>query len=95
MLRLCDIAAIADMAHAFHALLIVDSTWLSPVLFQPFKLGADLVLHSATKYLGGHSGTFIQAHATLNSDGAHPCTPTHTQTWSWAWSWLAQTPRLT
>ena len=50
-----DIAAIAARAHAHGALLMVDNTFASPVNQQPLALGADLVVHSATKYLGGHS----------------------------------------
>ncbi|MCU0835827.1 MAG: aminotransferase class I/II-fold pyridoxal phosphate-dependent enzyme [Chromatiaceae bacterium] len=54
-LEVFDIAAIADRAHAHGALLVVDNTFASPVNQQPLALGADLVVHSATKYLGGHS----------------------------------------
>ncbi|WP_029131827.1 trans-sulfuration enzyme family protein [Sedimenticola selenatireducens] len=54
-LELFDIAAIAEQAHAHGALLAVDNTFASPVNQQPLALGADLVVHSATKYLGGHS----------------------------------------
>jgi cystathionine beta-lyase/cystathionine gamma-synthase len=54
-LELFDIAAIAGRAHAHGALLMVDNTFASPVNQQPLALGADLVVHSATKYLGGHS----------------------------------------
>ncbi len=50
-----DIAATADIAHAAGALLAVDSTVASPVLTQPLTLGADIVMHAATKYLNGHS----------------------------------------
>jgi cystathionine gamma-synthase len=50
-----DIAATAELAHAAGALLAVDSTAATPVLSQPLDLGADLVMHSATKYLNGHS----------------------------------------
>ena len=50
-----DITAIAARAHAHGALLMVDNTFASPVNQQPLALGADLVVHSATKYLGGHS----------------------------------------
>ncbi|MFP6774137.1 MAG: PLP-dependent aspartate aminotransferase family protein [Alphaproteobacteria bacterium] len=50
-----DIAAIADLAHGAGALLAVDSTVATPVLSQPLSLGADLVMHSATKYLNGHA----------------------------------------
>jgi len=55
LLRVSDIAALADIAHAHGALLGCDNTFASPVLQQPFALGADLVMHSTTKYLGGHS----------------------------------------
>lgn len=54
-LEIFDIAAIAERAHAHGALLAVDNTFASPVNQQPLALGADLVSHSATKYLGGHS----------------------------------------
>jgi cystathionine gamma-synthase len=50
-----DIAAVADIAHAAGAMLAVDSTVATPVLTQPIALGADIVMHSATKYLNGHS----------------------------------------
>lgn len=53
-LRLCDIQALAGIAHAAGATLIVDNTYCTPYLQQPLALGADLVVHSATKYLGGH-----------------------------------------
>lgn len=55
LLRLTDIAAAAEAAHAGGALLVVDNTFATPYLQQPLELGADLVLHSLTKYLGGHS----------------------------------------
>ncbi|AWX14224.1 cystathionine gamma-synthase [Mergibacter septicus] len=51
----CDIAAIAKLAKAKGLLLIVDNTFLTPVLCRPLELGADIVLHSATKYLSGHN----------------------------------------
>jgi O-succinylhomoserine sulfhydrylase len=50
---LCDIAALADVAHAHGALLAVDNSFATPVLQQPVKLGADLVVHSGTKFLDG------------------------------------------
>ncbi|MDR2328382.1 MAG: O-succinylhomoserine sulfhydrylase [Comamonas sp.] len=50
---LCDIAALADIAHAHGALLAVDNSFATPVLQQPAKLGADLVVHSGTKFLDG------------------------------------------
>jgi cystathionine gamma-synthase len=55
LLRVSDLAALADLAHAHGALLGCDNTFASPVLQQPLALGADLVMHSSTKYLGGHS----------------------------------------
>jgi cystathionine beta-lyase len=54
-LKISDIAAIAKIARAHHCLLCVDSTFASPALQKPLLLGADLVIHSGTKYLGGHS----------------------------------------
>ena len=53
-MRLVDIAAVSDIAHAAGALVIVDNTYATPYLTRPITLGADLALHSATKYLGGH-----------------------------------------
>lgn len=50
-----DLAALADLAHRHGASLVVDNTFASPYLCRPLELGADLVVHSATKYLGGHS----------------------------------------
>lgn len=55
MLKLADIQAVASAAHAAGALLVVDNTFATPMLQQPLALGADIVVHSATKYLGGHS----------------------------------------
>ena len=53
-MRLVDIAAVSDIAHSVGALVMVDNTYSTPYLTQPMSLGADLVVHSATKYLGGH-----------------------------------------
>ncbi|WP_280336038.1 cystathionine gamma-synthase [Nocardia wallacei] len=55
LLNIGDIAALADIAHGGGAKLVVDNTFASPYLQQPLLLGADIVLHSTTKYLGGHS----------------------------------------
>ncbi len=55
LLQILDIAALADIAHRAGAKLAVDNTFASPYLQQPLRLGADLVVHSTTKYLGGHS----------------------------------------
>ena len=54
LLRIADIAAAAGIAHAQDALLVVDSTFASPIATRPLNLGADLVIHSLTKYIGGH-----------------------------------------
>ena len=55
LLTVVDIAALAQVAHEAGALLVVDNTFASPYLQQPLALGADVVVHSTTKYLGGHS----------------------------------------
>ena len=55
MLNVVDIAAAAEAAHAAGALLVVDNTFATPYLQRPLELGADVVVHSTTKYLGGHS----------------------------------------
>ncbi|QIG44343.1 cystathionine gamma-synthase [Nocardioides anomalus] len=55
LLGIADIAALADLAHGVGALLVVDNTFASPYLQRPLTLGADVVVHSTTKYVGGHS----------------------------------------
>lgn len=55
LLRIVDLRALASEAHCVDALLVADNTFLSPVLQRPLELGADIVLHSTTKYLNGHS----------------------------------------
>src|SRR3954451_5726751 len=55
LLGIVDIAAVAEVAHDAGAVLVVDNTFASPYLTQPVSLGADVVVHSTTKYLGGHS----------------------------------------
>ena len=57
MLNVVDIRAAADAAHAVGAILVVDNTFATPYLQNPLDLGADIVVHSTTKYLGGHSDT--------------------------------------
>ncbi len=63
-----DIRAAADIAHAAGALLAVDSTVATPILTQPLALGADLVMHSATKYLNGHSDVIAGVLCTARKD---------------------------
>ncbi|MBK8528952.1 MAG: PLP-dependent transferase [Rubrivivax sp.] len=65
-----DISATAAIAHAAGARLAVDSTVASPVLTQPLTLGADIVMHAATKYLGGHSDLIAGALVVRESDDA-------------------------
>lgn len=55
LMSITDIAALAKIAHENNALLLVDNTFASPYLQQPLSLGADIVVHSTTKYIGGHS----------------------------------------
>jgi cystathionine beta-lyase len=57
MQRICNIKDIAAVCHQFSALLSVDNTMMSPILLNPIKCGADIVVHSATKFVGGHSDT--------------------------------------
>lgn len=55
LMKICDIAALAGIAQAHGAILCCDNTFATPVLQQPLALGADVVMHSTTKYFGGHS----------------------------------------
>jgi cystathionine gamma-lyase/cystathionine beta-lyase/cystathionine gamma-lyase/homocysteine desulfhydrase len=55
LMKVCDIAALAAMAHRRGALLVVDNTFMSPFFQRPLELGADVVVHSTTKFLNGHS----------------------------------------
>ena len=68
MLKVLDIAALAGLAHARGATLAVDNTFATPYLQNPLSLGADLVLHSSTKYLGGHSDVIGGALVTNDDD---------------------------
>lgn len=63
-----DIAAVADIAHRAGAIVAVDSTVATPLLTQPLALGADIVMHSATKYLNGHSDVVAGALASARDD---------------------------
>jgi cystathionine gamma-lyase len=66
LMNICDIAALAAIAKEHNILLCVDNTFASPYLQNPLDLGADIVMHSATKYLGGHSDV-IQGALMMNS----------------------------
>ncbi|MEU3756043.1 cystathionine gamma-synthase [Streptomyces olivoreticuli] len=75
LLGITDIAAVAGVAHEAGAKLVVDNTFASPYLQQPLSLGADVVVHSTTKYMGGHSdvvgGALITADARLAEELAY------------------------
>jgi cystathionine gamma-synthase len=75
LLNVSDIAALAEVAHEAGALLVVDNTFASPYLQRPLTLGADVVVHSTTKYLGGHSdvvgGALVSADAGLGEQLAY------------------------
>ena len=69
-LSIADIAALAEIGHSAGAVVAVDNTFATPILQQPLALGADIVLHSATKYLGGH-GDVMGGVLAFREDGAH------------------------
>jgi cystathionine gamma-synthase len=69
LLKVTDIARVAAIARAAGAMCVVDNTWATPVLQRPFDLGADLVLHSTTKYLGGHGDVLGGAIVAREEDG--------------------------
>ena len=70
LLKLVDIEAVSALAHGQQALVVVDNTFMSPSFQRPLALGADIVVHSATKYLGGHSD-LIGGTLVLNRDDLH------------------------
>jgi cystathionine gamma-synthase len=69
LVRVVDIAALAELGRAAGAHVVVDNTWATPVLQRPLELGAHVALHSATKYLGGHSDVLGGALVTARADG--------------------------
>ncbi|MGA5819085.1 cystathionine gamma-synthase [Kitasatospora sp. NPDC094028] len=75
LLGITDLAGLAEVAHGAGALLVVDNTFASPYLQQPISLGADAVVHSTTKYMGGHSdvvgGALVLAEAGLGEEVAY------------------------
>ncbi|MFB7665178.1 cystathionine gamma-synthase [Kitasatospora sp. NPDC056138] len=75
LLGIADLAGLAEIAHGAGALLVVDNTFASPYLQQPIALGADVVVHSTTKYMGGHSdvvgGALVAADAELGEQLAY------------------------
>ncbi len=69
-MQVLDIAALADIAHTGNAVVVVDNTFATPVFQSPLKLGADIVVHSTTKYIGGHSDLVGGAVMTNNTEWA-------------------------
>src|SRR5260370_29360191 len=67
LMRIVDIRQVSKISKKAHALLVVDNTFMSPYLQNPLQLGADIVVHSTTKYLGGHRHPF-GLHATATSE---------------------------
>jgi cystathionine gamma-synthase len=67
MMRVADVAAVSAVCREHGLLLVVDSTFLTPVYLRPIALGADVVLHSGTKYLGGHNDTIAGFLVTANA----------------------------
>ena len=68
LLKMSDVTVVARVAHAHGALVIIDNTFVTPLGQQPLDLGADIVLHSATKYLSGHSDVTAGVVATKSSE---------------------------
>ena len=68
LMKISDIAALAEIGHAAGAIVVVDNTFASPYLQNPLALGADVVVHSTTKYLGGHSDVLGGAVVTSNKE---------------------------
>ena len=68
MLKIVDLAAVAEIAHAAGARVVVDNTFATPALQRPLTLGCDVVVHSVTKYLGGHSDLIGGALVTSDDD---------------------------
>jgi cystathionine gamma-lyase len=68
LLRVVDLEAVSEVVHGGGALMAVDSTFASPILQRPLELGADIVMHSSTKFLGGHSDVLGGALLTSNAE---------------------------
>src|SRR5204862_423521 len=73
MMRLCDLAATGEIARKARALFVVDNTFATPCFQQPLDFGADIVLHSTTKYLNGHSDMLGGVESLIG----HPASMTH------------------
>ena len=68
LLRIIDLRTVSDIAHRGNAIVVVDNTFASPLFQQPLTYGADIVVHSATKYLGGHSDLVMGMAVTSDDD---------------------------
>ena len=92
MMQITDIAAVANLVKGSEARVVVDNTFASPMLQNPLDLGADMVMHSVTKYLGGHSDVVMGCLVTSDDDWAEqigtlktragPCPDRWTASWS-------------
>lgn len=71
LIKLCDVAALAELARAHGACLVVDATFATPMVLQPLRLGAQVVMHSSTKYFGGHSDVMGGALIFAESDALY------------------------
>jgi cystathionine gamma-synthase len=69
LMKVCDLVALAEIAHDADAALVCDNTFATPILQQPLALGADIVMHSTTKYFGGHSDVLGGALVFAQRDG--------------------------
>lgn len=70
LVSIVDVAEVAAIARACGAAVVVDNTWATPILQRPFELGADVIIHSLTKYIGGHSDVMAGA-VIVREDGPH------------------------
>ena len=89
LLLVLDIAALSELAHAENASVVVDSTFATPWLQNPLDLGADLVLHSTTKYLGGHSDVIVVVVCTSSDAWANHLRYQDTCTGAVSGQWIA------
>ena len=85
-----DVAALADVAHAENLPLVIDSTLATPYLCRPIEHGADIVVHSATKFIGGHGtsigGVVVEAGPSTGATAASPTSPSRCRpTAGWFW----------
>lgn len=85
MMNVTDIEAMAKIAHERGLLLIVDNTFMSPYFQNPLKLGADIVIHSGTKYLGGHNDTLAGFLVTNREDVARKNSASLLRQWDPDW----------